>query len=168
MRTSRRVTWIALLAGAAVAACHHAAVPDGAPYPTDGLYEFRIPGFTPPVSGHFTIADGQAYLDVQQASVRCVPYVERKYREPPGIRGFECTGIPPFPVVSVLVSLRDPVHSSTWWATNVAEDPHVQGRECIQTGLDAAGRKICLAYRTMTTTRNAQKNGKLDVVKKTG
>lgn len=166
MKLPNRAGWIAVLAAGGIAACHHAAVPDGSPYPQDGLYEFRMIGITPPVTGHFTIADRQVYLDIQPASVQCVPFSERKYPEPPGIRAFECTGISPFPVVSVQVNFRDPVHSSMWWGTNIAEEPHVQGTECVQTGLDASGRKICLAYRTVTTTRNAQKSGKLEVIRK--
>jgi hypothetical protein len=166
MKLRSRIAWIALLAAAGTAGCHHAAVPDGSLYPRNGLYEFRITGMTPPVTGQFTIADEQVYLDIRFTSVRCVPFADRRYHEPPGIRAFECTGISPFPVVDVQVSLRDPVHSSTWWGTNIAEEPHVQGRECVQTGLDARGQKVCLAYRTVTSTRNAQKSGKLDVVRK--
>lgn len=163
MKVPRRVVWVAFFA-AAIVGCHHAAVPGGGPYPQDGEYDFRMIGLTPQVTGHFTIAEGQVYLDIPSA--KCVTYASRKYHQPPGWRGFECRGLPIYPVVSVSINLRQPIQNSIWSATNLAEEPQVVGRECIQTGLNAQKQRICLAYRTITSTRNANKGGKLDVIKK--
>lgn len=164
MNLPRRVDWIALLAAAGLTACHHAPVPGGGLFPQQGVWDFRMMGITPQVKGRLTIVDGEFFIDVP--SVRCVNFPKiRQHELQFESVGFECRGLPTFPLVDVVINRRDPVHYSSWSGSgSTLEQTTTVRRDCVQTGLDAQGRRICLSYRTETRSTGGSQSGRLEMV----
>ncbi len=147
----------------AFAACHHAAPSEG-PSPVEGTFEFRAMEFKPPIRGTFTISEGVVYLTVPSA--RCERFTAaRAMQVSSETSAFECSGFPGYPVVDVFVSLRNPVFASRWSAVNNTAPPPPR-TECVQTGVNARGQRICLSTKTTQTGSATSAGGILRVERK--
>jgi hypothetical protein len=160
MTRSHRGACAAVMALGALLACHRG-VPGGGPEPIEGAYTFRVLGMNPAVRGSFTIVDGDVYMDIP--SITCAPFDRaRQLNVWIEASAFECRGFRGFPLVDIYVSLRDPVHYSTWSAFST-ETPPRSSTECVQTGTNARGQSVCTAWATHSRGIGSSVGDKLDV-----